>query len=88
MESLLPQEIWAATGIEGYPEFDNKTKEDFALRLILEGGHYCKIHFLTPKSAVIKWVRLIQKVRLLLATVRYFVKRLRSFYGVNIGSAD
>ena len=30
-----------------------------------------KIHFLTPETAVIKWVRLIQKVGLLLASVRY-----------------
>ena len=38
-----------------------------------------KIHFLTPKIAVIKWVRLIQKVRLLLATVRYLLHAKKSF---------
>ena len=30
----------------------NKTKEDLALWLILEGGHYCKIDFLAQFFAV------------------------------------
>ena len=53
--------IWAVTGIEVYPEFNNKIKEDFVLRLILKGGHYCKIDFLAQFFAVNTWVRLIEK---------------------------
>ena len=59
--SLYSPKGWAVTGIESYPEFDNKAKEDFALRLILEGGHYCKIDFLAQFFAVNTWVRLIEK---------------------------
>ena len=44
-----------------YTEFNNWTKEDFALRLILEGSHYCKIDFLGQFFTVNTRVRLIEK---------------------------